>query len=209
MSRSLINGIVPAALVVIAPLLGACGMVGKGGQPDVGGAYSSAVTNRYARALGYMDAGNDSRAQREFEAFGEAYPDYAGAHVNLGIIYDRNGRPDAAEAAFRRAVSVCAECASAYNHLGITQRHKGLFDEAEQSYLSAIEANPDYALAYYNLGVLYDLYRGRPDLALQYYEAYVERATEAADVEDVSKWIIDLRRRAGKPQRSAQSGGAG
>jgi Tfp pilus assembly protein PilF len=199
----LINGSVFAA---IASLLGACGMVDKGGQPDVdvGGEYSSVVTNRYARALGYMDAGDDSRAQREFEAFGEAYPDYSGAHVNLGIIYDRNGRPDAAEAAFRRAVSVCAECASAYNHLGITQRHKGLFDEAEQSYLRAIEANPDYTLAYYNLGVLYDLYRGRPDLALQYYEEYVERAPEAADA--VRKWIIDLRRRVDKPQRAAQSG---
>ncbi len=205
MSRLLINGIVLAA---IAPLLGACGMVGGGGQPDVSGEYSPAVTNRYARALGYMDAGDDSRAQREFEAFGKAYPEYAGAQVNLGIIYDRNGRPDAAEEAFRRAVSVCAECASAYNHLGITQRHKGLFDDAEQSYLRAIEANPDYALAYYNLGVLYDLYRGRPDLALQYYEAYVERETDAADVEDVSKWIIDLRRRVGEPRRAVQSGAA-
>ena len=126
------------------------------------------VRKRDARALGYREARDDARAQREVGAVGEAYPEYAGAQVNLGIIYDRTGRPDAAEAAFRRAVSVCAECASAYNHLGITQRHKGLFAEAEQSYLRAIEANPDYALAYYNLGVLYDLYRGRPERALRY-----------------------------------------
>ncbi len=194
--------------MVIALLLGACGMTGGGRQPDIssGPEYSSAVTNRYAKALGYMDAGDDSRAQSEFEAFGEAYPDYAGAQVNLGIIYDRNGRLDAAEAAFRRAVSVCAECASAYNHLGIIQRHKGLFDEAEHSYLLAIEANPDYALAYYNLGVLYDLYLGRPKLALQFYESYVEHETDAGDVEDVNKWIIDLKRRVGNLQRAAQSG---
>ena len=169
--------------------------------------FSAQVTNRYARALGYMDAGDDSRAQREFEEFGDAYPDYAGAHVNLGIIHDRNGRPDAAEMAFRRAVTVCTDCASAYNHLGITQRHKGLFDEAEQSYLLAIEADASYALAYYNLGVLYDLYRGRPDLALQYYEAYVERETDTAEIKEVRMWIIDLRRRVEMPQRSAHSGG--
>ncbi len=205
MLRLLINTVV---LVAACSVLGACGMFGGGGRPDVGdGEYSSSVTNRYARALGYMDAGDDSRAQREFEAFGEAYPDYAGAHVNLGIIHDRNGRPDAAEAAFRRAVTICAECASAYNHLGITQRHKGLFDDAEQSYLRAIKADPDYALAYYNLGVLYDLYRGRPDLALQYYEAYVERESAATDVKDVRMWIIDLRRRADLPQRAANAGG--
>ena len=205
MSRLLINVLVPAALAMMA---GGCGMAGKGGQPDAGGTeYSSTVTNRYARALGYMDAGNDSRAQQELEAFGESYPGYAGAHVNLGIIYGRSGRPDAAEAAFRRAVTVCAECASAYNHLGITQRQKGLFDEAEQSYLQAIEADPNYALAYYNLGVLYDLYRGRPELALQYYEAYVEHETDATETEEVRKWIIDLQRRVGEPQRAAQTGG--
>lgn len=207
MSQSLINSMVLAAM---ASLLGACGMVGKGGLINIGGAaeYSSTVTNRYQRALGYMDAGDDSLAQTEFEALGETYPDYAGAHVNLGIIHGRNGRPDAAEEAFRRAVSVCAECAPAYNHLGITQRYKGRFEDAERSYLRAIEANSDYALAYYNLGVLYDLYLGRPELALQYYEAYVEHETAAADVEDVRMWIIDLRRRVGKSQRTAQSGGA-
>ena len=180
MSQSLINSIV---LTVAASLLGACGMLGGGGQPEVESAeFPARVTNRYARALGFMDAGDDSRAQREFEEFGDAYPDYAGAHVNLGIIHERNGRPDAAELAFRRAITVCAECAPAYNHLGIVQRHKGLFDEAEQSYLRAIEADADYALAYYNLGVLYDLYRGRPDLALQYYEAYVEREADTAEL---------------------------
>ncbi len=202
MSLRLINSFV---LLITATLLGACSM---SGPATVGGEqYPATVTNSYARALGYMDAGNDSRAQHELELFGETYPGYAGAQVNLGIIYERRGRPDAAEAAFRRAVSVCAECASAYNHLGISQRHKGMFDEAEQSYLLAIEADADYALAYYNLGVLYDLYRGRPDLALQYYEAYVERETDTADIEDVRKWIIDLRRRVNAPQRAAQSGG--
>jgi len=203
--RSSINTVV---LVVIASSLGACGMFGAGGPSGVGSSeFSTSVTNRYARALGFMDAGDDARAQRELEAFGEAYPDYAGAHVNLGIIHERNGRPDAATAAFRRAVTVCADCASAYNHLGITQRHNGLFDEAEQSYLRAIKADPDYALAYYNLGVLYDLYRGRPDLALQYYEAYVEREAAGADLKEVRMWIIDLRRRTAEPQRAAQSGG--
>lgn len=202
MSQRLINSIV---LMIAATLLGACSMSG----PTAVGSeqYPATVMNRYARALGYMDAGNDSRAQHELEAFGETYPGYAGAQVNLGIIYDRRGRPDAAEAAFRRAVRVCAKCASAYNHLGISQRHKGLFDEAEQSYLLAIEADANYALAYYNLGVLYDLYRGRPDLALQYYEAYVERESDTADIEDVHKWIIDLKRRVNAPQRAAQSGG--
>ena len=109
--------------------------------------------------------------------------------------------------ALRRAVELCSGCAAAYNQLGIQQREEGRFAEAEQSYLAAIAANPDYALAYYNLGVLYGLYQGRPDLALQYYEAYKERRRpEAVEQNDVvDKWIIDLRRRVGEPGQAAGS----
>lgn len=195
-----------AALAVVVTLVGGCSWLGIDLPAADGSAYPSTVTNRYARALGYMDAGDDTRAQRELETFGETYPDFAGAQVNLGIIYGRNGRPDAAEAAFERAVMVCAQCAPAYNHLGISQRRSGRFDAAEQSYLRALEADPDYALAYYNLGILYDLYLGRPELALRYYEDYVAHESVDTDVEQVRRWIIDLQRRVGAPDRAAQLG---
>lgn len=196
-----------AALAAVVTLTGGCSRFGFDRSAADGDAYPSAVTNRYARALGYMDAGDDARAQRELERFGETYPDFAGAQVNLGIIHGRNGRPDAAEAAFERAVTVCAQCAPAYNHLGISQRRSGRFDAAEQSYLRALEADPDYALAYLNLGILYDLYLGRPELALRYYEDYVTHESTDADVEEVRRWIIDLQRRVGRPDRAAHVGG--
>ncbi len=70
----------------------------------------------------------------------------------------------------------------------------------------SIDANGDFALAYFNLGVLYDLYLGRPELALQYYEGYqLRRRPAAVDQKDVvDTWIIDLRRRVGKPQQAAK-----
>jgi len=168
--------------------------------------YPSEATSRYERALGYMDAGDDARAVAEFERVIEAYPDFAGPYVNLGIIHDRNGRPDAALLALQRAVEVCSGCAAAYNQLGILQRQQGRFQDAEQSYLAAIASNPEYALAYFNLGVLYDLYQGRPGLALQNYEAYkARRRPEAFEQKDVvDTWIIDLRRRVGAPQKTAE-----
>lgn len=168
--------------------------------------YPADATARYARALGFMDAGDDARAIAELEQITSAYPEYAGPHVNLGIIHQRNGRPDAAMSALQRALEVCSSCAAAYNQLGILQRQQGRFADAEQAYLAAIEADPEYALAYFNLGVLYDLYRGRPDLALQYYEAYQARRRPAAeDRKDiVDTWIIDLQRRVGEPQKTAE-----
>jgi Tfp pilus assembly protein PilF len=187
--------------------LGGCGSFGSqslsGSEAD-GSGYPPAVENRYARALGYMDAGDDVRAVKELETFGAAYPDYAGPLVNLGIIHRRNGRPDAATLAFERATRLCTGCAVAHNELGIQQRQQGRFDDAEQSYLRAIEADPDYPLAYLNLGVLNDLYKGRPEVALQYYESYAARETDARAREEVDKWIADLKRRVGKTQGADQ-----
>lgn len=195
---------------LLASLLVACGGSKVATRADGEQAvvdYPTDATSRYARALGFMDAGDDARAITEFERVIDAYPDYAGPHVNLGIIHRRNGRPDAAMLALQRAVEICTGCAAAYNQLGILEREQGRFDDAEQAYLAAIEADPGYPLAYFNLGVLYDLYQGRPDLALQYYESYKLRrrpdATEQKDV--VDKWIIDLRRRVGEPPKAAEA----
>ncbi len=200
----MIRAIGSSALLV---MLAACSSVGMPGMPQADGTesiYPAAATNSYARALGYMDAGDDSRAIQELEKLLDAYPEYAGPSVNLGIIHGRNGRPDAAEEALRRAVVVCSSCASAYNELGILQRRQGRFAEAEQSYLHAIEADPEYALAYFNLAVLYDLYQGRSELALRYYQDYVKHEPDVQGNDVVNKWIIDLQRRVGKPERTAR-----
>jgi hypothetical protein len=63
-------------------------------------------------------------------------------------------------------------------------------------------------LAYFNLAVLYDLYQVRSALALRYYQDYLERSPDARDGDLVRKWIIDLQRRTGEPQRSAAAGEA-
>jgi tetratricopeptide (TPR) repeat protein len=189
--------------------LAACGGRGVSERVDVeneASAYPPSATMSYARALGYMDAGDDAKAAQELENLRTIYPEYSGPSVNLGIIHGRNGRPDAAEEALRRAVAVCSTCASAYNELGILQRRQGRFAEAEESYLEAIKADPAYALAYFNLGVLYDLYRGRSDLALRYYQDYLARAPDAEDGDTVRKWIIDLQRRIGAPKQATPPG---
>jgi tetratricopeptide (TPR) repeat protein len=197
------------SLSAVLMMLAACGSADlQGSQPaeNAESVYPSAATNSYARALGYMDAGDDTRAMQELEKLRNAYPEYAGPSINLGIIHGRNGRPDAAEEALQRAVAVCSSCASAYNELGILQRRQGRFAEAEQSYLNAIAADPEFALAYFNLGVLYDLYQGRSELALRYYQDYLQRKPDTDGKDVVNKWIIDLQRRIDQPERAAGVG---
>ena len=202
-----ISRVIGVATVLSLATLGGCGTFGSKNY-SVSGAdgksYPVAATNRYSRALGYMDAGDDVQAVREFESFGTQYPEYSGPLVNLGILYSRNGRPDAAMAALERAIKICRTCAAANNELGILQRQQGRFADAEQSYLRAIEADPGYRLAYFNLGVLHDLYNGRPDLALEFYGRYLEHEQDPESRKLVEMWVADLTRRMGDTQRTAK-----
>lgn len=208
MSHTWTDNLTGIVLVLASLVVTGCGSVGTPSRPDseaANASYPAVATTRYARALGYMDAGDDQRAASELENLRAKYPEYSGPSVNLGIIHQRNGRPDAAMAAFEQAANVCATCAIAHNQLGIAQRKQGRFAEAEKSYLRAIDADSGYKLAYFNLGVLHDLYTGKPDQALRYYRLYTEYESVPELKKSVEKWIIDLERRLGVAQRTAKA----
>jgi len=174
--------------------------VGEEGAVQV---FPADASDRYARALGYMDAGDDVQAAADFRALAADYPDYAGPLVNLAIIESRAGNTADGIALLENAVVICTSCAPAWNQLGILLRRQGQFAEAEKSYQQALNLDPDYALAHYNLGVLYDLYQQQPAFAVQHYERYV--ALNNDDTALVDKWITDLRRRIGQPAQAAQA----
>ncbi len=207
MLRSSIRSLVPA---VLAAALAACSASGP--QPQtleapVEVAYPAAALERFEEAVLSMQAGDDLGAEVALRALTDRYPDYAGPLVNLGIIYARSGRTDAAVEALAKAIAVCSSCAPAYNELGVIQRRQGQFDAAEDSYLKALDADPDYALAHYNLGVLYDLYQQRTALALEHYETYTRLNDDPEAATEVELWIADLSRRLGQAERAALAGG--
>ncbi len=198
-----------AFLLAASLALGACagGPAKRAEQgAETEAAYPPAATDRYARALGLMDAGDYSRAQRELVLLTEKFPDLAGPYHNLALIEADKGSPDNAAALLKAALERCLRCAASWNQLGILHRQAGRFAEAEGAYLSAVENEPGYALAHYNLGVLYDLYQQRHELAVQHYERYVSLSGDADAIKQVDKWIADLRRRLAAPQRAAQAG---
>jgi tetratricopeptide (TPR) repeat protein len=154
-----------------------------------------AAAAAYERALAALRAENWLEAELELEQLTLEHPAYPGPHVNLALVYLRDGRRDDARVALERALSVEPGHAAANTQLGILFREDGQFAEAEAAYRRALETDPEHALAHYNLGVLLDIYLRRTGEALEHYEHYQASLTQPN--ETVARWIIDLRRRVG------------
>ena len=185
-----------------SPAAPAAAPVGTERASDPAAAVPEALASAYDRAVQALASGNYTEAELELEALVLEYPDFAGPYVNLAIIYMHDGRQADAEEALTRALELDPASAPANNQLGILRRQQGQFADAERAYEAAIAADPDYALAYLNLGVLLDLYLKRGADALASYERY--QALRGSEDETVAKWIIDLRRRVGAADSTAQ-----
>jgi Flp pilus assembly protein TadD len=171
----------PATVVAEAPV-----------RPDLQRAYD--------QALALVRKGQTQEAEKQLLALTRQAPELSGPFANLGLLYRDAGRNVEAIAAFEHAIDVNPKHAVYYNELGISYRLEGKFDKARRSYRQAIDLDPGYAVAYLNLGILYDLYLQDPNAALPYYQHYLELMP--SDAPTVSKWIIDLERRAGvKPSK--------
>jgi len=173
---------------------------GPGGQPSMATEIPPRAMTLYEQAVASMAAGDTIDAELRFQEFLLEYPDYAGAHINLAIIFADRDDIVAAESSLTDALILSPEHPAALNQLGMLLRRQGKFPEAEAAYTKAVTASPDYALAHYNLGVLNDLYLQRLDAALLHYERYQQLAGED---QQVSKWIADLKRRISATQRTA------
>ncbi|MDO9357432.1 MAG: tetratricopeptide repeat protein [Polaromonas sp.] len=71
---------------------------------------------------------------------------------NLGNLLKNSGRPEEAEAAYRRALVLKPDHADVHNNLGILLRDTGRLQDAEAAFRRAIDITPVYADAQYNLG---------------------------------------------------------
>jgi Flp pilus assembly protein TadD len=153
------------------------------------------LKHAYDQALALVRNGHTREAEKQFLALTRQAPDLSGPFANLGLLYRNAGRNVESIAAFERAIDINPKHAVYYNELGISYRLEGKFDKARRNYRQAIDLDPGFANAYLNLGILYDLYLQDPKAALPYYQHYLELVP--SDAPTVSKWIIDLERRAG------------
>jgi len=149
---------------------------------------------RYQQALEALQSGKTDKAEGLLEALLAQYPTLAGAHVNLGIIYQSSGDDDRAMSEFDDALSINSNNTDALLQRASLWQSQGKFRRAEQDLNRLLDIDDDHRRAHFNLGVLYELYLQEYDAAIDHYERYVELSNEA-DVDVVKRWIMLLERK--------------
>lgn len=162
------------------------------------------VRTEFAQALAVLKSGQHAIALQLFQQMAQRYPQLAGIQVNIGIIHLHNKKPDAANAAFKRAIQINPANAAAHHHLGIVYRQSGQFAAAKDAYQQALKFNPEYANAHLNLGILYDIYLQQPAQALEHYQQYQRLSKD--DDKQINNWLIDVERRANANKPKTQGG---
>jgi tetratricopeptide (TPR) repeat protein len=159
------------------------------------GQMSDAVRRDFNSAVGLLNEEHYEDAVTLLEQVVEQSPGVSAPHINLGIAYQRTGKPDMAEAQFKTALSLVPGHPVVCNQYGLLCRKSGRFEEARTLYGQALAAFPEYYPVHRNLGILCDLYLNDLPCALEHYEVYSRCAPED---EQVKLWIFDLRARLGK-----------
>jgi tetratricopeptide (TPR) repeat protein len=153
----------------------------------------AAVQSAFRNALVAMQSEDWATAEKQLLSLTAANPLLSGPQVNLGLVYWRQEKLKEAEAAFNQALTLNPLNNDAYVQLGLFLREQGRFAEAEKTYLKALEVWPHNLAAHRNLGILYDLYMGKFEAAMQHYDMVLKLSPEPN--KEVEGWIIDLKRR--------------
>lgn len=154
---------------------------------------SGGIQKMFDRALELHRAKNWPEAELAWQELALSAPKLSGPVLNLGIVYEATGKPELAESSYRKAIEVNNLNVNAYNHLAILKRQQGDFTGAEALYGQALQVWPDHPASHRNIAILYDLYMGKLELALDHYERYRDLTPEPEPA--LKGWIRDLQRR--------------
>jgi tetratricopeptide (TPR) repeat protein len=140
-----------------------------------------------------LRSGRVDEAERAYRALAQANPELGGPHANLGVIYRQAGKLKESVAELEQAVKLSPQQPIYLNQLGVAYRQQGQFAKARDAYQRAIALDPGYAAAVLNLGILYDLYLGDTQRALEQYARYLSLVPNGDAT--VTKWVADLKNR--------------
>ena len=106
----------------------------------------------FETGLKHHRAGRLAEAETCYRQVLERYPDFVGAHSNLGLVLLNQGKLNEAIAAIRRAIRFKPDSAEIHSILGDALARQGKLDEAVEACRCAIGLCPGYAEAHCNLG---------------------------------------------------------
>ncbi|WP_444886557.1 tetratricopeptide repeat protein [Microbulbifer sp. JMSA008] len=156
---------------------------------------SGSVSRDFERSLEFLADKEFARAIDLLETVVEREQRLPAPYINLGIAQIQVAEEKKAEEAFLKALEIDAEHPVATNELAVLYRKQGRFADARKIYVNALAENPEYLPLIKNLGILCDLYLQDLQCALAQFQQYVQLEPED---QDVSIWLADLKRRAGK-----------
>lgn len=121
------------------------------------------------------------------------YPDLAGPHVNIAIIYYKQGDVDKAMKSLKTALAKNPTNAYAHNLLASIYQHNGNFSLAEKHFLLALNYKKDYAIAHYNIALLYDIFFHKIKKSIKYYKKYLSILKKQGQTDkQTSNWLEQL-----------------
>ena len=139
-------------------------------------------------ALAYVRQDREQEALEQLHRALEINANFADAWAELGIILERRGAGEKAEAAYRRALEIRPDMEGVYYNLGTMRLRKGrrteavderrdLLEEAINYYDKCIERDPDFADAYNNRGQAYEAL-GQLERAVEEYRSALRQDRE-------------------------------
>jgi len=126
--------------------------------------------------IGYMNEGLYEEALEKLNRAKEAEPDYPPTYNALGVLYQKLGVYDVAEANFKIAIKLNPADSSTLNNYGLLLCQSQRFEEADEIFMKAAN-NPLYAtpeLAYSNAGTC-ALNNEQTELAENYFKEALRR----------------------------------
>ena len=149
---------------------------------------------------------------------GKKKPEQSDAEKNLQIIIDEQSTLSGPaynmavlkyqQKDFKKALEYCEVALQrnfynqdARNLQAFIYREKSDFEKSESLHKENLKVWAGYKPAYRNLGILYDLYMGKPEEGLPYYQQY--NALLVEQDRQVLGWVLDIQRRL-KAQRDAE-----
>ncbi len=166
-------------------------------NPYLPGAVPEPAKREYTSIKGLMNEKKWAQAKGLLNLMVETYPSLSGPYINLGIVHHILGEYEQAEKALKFAIETNPNNLDAYARLGFLYRELGRFSDAEAIYLKALAIWPHHLASARNLGILYDLYMGRFDEALVYYQ--LSQKIAGGEDRELKGWIVDLQRRMKTP----------
>ena len=136
--------------------------------------------------------GNVAGAEKTFQRALELDPDQPRTWNYLGGIHFREKDFAVALQHFKQALMLNPGDARACNNIATSYDRMGKHEKAKDFYLRTIRIDWKYPLPYRNLGVLYATHLGRPELAVRFWNRFLELVPSGPEADAVRKEIEEL-----------------